>query len=73
MAMNPYPHELQFGDVYISPWIVVIVLAFVFSTLTAMILNKLKLSKLFLAHHYLFLAMMVLYMVFIDNYLIKVF
>jgi len=73
MAMNPYPHELQFGDIYITPWIVVIFLAFLCSTFSAILLNRLNLSRFFLAHRYLFLAMMVLYMALIDTYFIKVF
>ena len=71
--MNSYPHELQFGDVYISPWIVVIVLAFLASVVSAIVFNKTGVSKLFVMHRYLFLAMMLLYMVLIDTYFIKVF
>ena len=70
---NPYPHELQFGDIYITPWIPALVLAFVLSVATAVIANKTGLSRFFVWHHYLFLGIMMLYLVLIDNYFIKVF
>jgi hypothetical protein len=41
---NPFPHEMLWGDVYFSPILVVIVFAFIFAGLTALILNKLKLA-----------------------------
>ena len=70
---NPYPHELQFGDIYITPWLPALTLAFFLSVLTTLVMNKTGVSKLFLWHRYLFLAIMTLYLVFIDHYLIKVF
>lgn len=70
---NPYPHELQFGDIYITPWVPALALAFFFSVLTAIVMNKTGLSKWFIWHRYLFLAIMTLYMVVIDNFIIKVF
>ena len=70
---NPYPHELQFSDIYITPWIPALALAFVLSVTTAVIANKTGLSRFFIWHRYLFLAIMTLYLVLIDNYLIKVF
>lgn len=73
MEMNPYPHELQFGDIYITPWIPALLLAFILSTATAVIANKTGLSRFFIWHRYLFLGIMTLYLVLIDNYFIKVF
>ena len=74
MAMsNPYPHELQFEDIYITPWIPALVLAFVLSVVTAFIANKTGISRFFIWHRYLFLGIMTLYLVLIDNYFIKVF
>ena len=70
---NPYPHELQFGDVYITPWLPALVLAFVLSLLTAMLLNRLRFSEWLAAHAYLFLAMMLFYTALIDRFWIKVF
>ncbi len=73
MMRNPYPHELQFGDIYITPWIPALALAFILSIATAVIANKSGLSRFFIWHRYLFLAIMTLYLVLIDSYLIKVF
>jgi len=70
---NPYPHELQFMDIYITPWIPALVLAFIFSVVTAAVANKTGISRFFIWHRYLFLGIMTLYLVLIDNYLIKVF
>ena len=69
--MNSYPHELQIGDVYFSPWLAVLSLAFVLALITVLILNKLKISRLFYAHSYVFLAIMVLYMILIDRFWIR--
>ena len=65
------PHELSAGDVYFSPVLSVIVLAFFAALLTAMIANKLKFTRYIYAPAYLFLAMMTLYMVLIDKFWIK--
>ncbi len=70
---NQYPHELQFFDIYITPWIPALFLAFLFSVITTIIANKTGLSNFFIWHRYLFLAIMVIYLVIIDNFIIKVF
>ncbi|HIQ27411.1 MAG TPA: DUF1656 domain-containing protein [Sulfurovum sp.] len=68
---NNFPHELTAGDVYFSPMLLVIVLAFLLAGITAIVLNKLKLSRYIYAPAYVFAAIMVLYMVLIDAYWIK--
>ncbi len=68
---NPYPHELAAGDVYFSPMLLVIVLAFLATSITVLVLNKLKVSRYIAAPSYVFVAIMVLYMVLIDTYWIK--
>ncbi len=68
---NGYPHELSVGDVYFSPMLLVVVLAFLATGVTAIVLNKLKLSRYVYAPSYVFLAMMALYMVLIDTFWIK--
>jgi hypothetical protein len=68
---NPYPHELAWGDVYFSPMLLVIVLAFLGATITVLILNKTKLSSYFYAPPYVFVAMVILYMILIDTFWIK--
>ena len=68
---NPFPHELSIGDVYFSPLLPAILLAFFAAVITVMLLNRLKLSRFFYAPAYVFVAIMVLYMVLIDIYWIK--
>jgi len=68
---NPFPHELSVGDVYFSPVLLVIILAFIGASITVLILNKLKLSRLIAAPTYVFMAILVLYIVLIDAYWIK--
>lgn len=68
---NPFPHELSIGDVYYSPLLLVLGIAFFSSLLTVMILNKLKLTRYLYAPSYVFIAIMALYMVLIDAYWIK--
>jgi hypothetical protein len=68
---NSFPHELSIGDVYYSPLLLVLGIAFFSSLLTVMILNKLKLTRYLYAPSYVFIAIMALYMVLIDVYWIK--
>ena len=70
-STNPYPHELQLGDVYFSPWLPAILLAFLMTIATVMLLNRLRLSRFFYLPQYVFLAIMTLYMVLIDALWIK--
>lgn len=68
---NPFPHELALGDVYFSPMLLVIIVAFLAAGVTALVFNKLKVSRFVAAPSYVFVAMVVLYMVLIDAYWIK--
>jgi len=68
---NPYPHELSIGDVYFSPMLLVVVLAFLAAGITVLILNKIKLSRYIFSPPYVFVSIMVLYMVLIDAFWIK--
>jgi hypothetical protein len=68
---NPYPHELSLGDVYFSPMLLVVLLAFLAAGITVLLLNKLKLSRFIVAPSYVFIALTVLYMVLIDTFWIK--
>jgi len=71
MMANSFPHELSLGDVYFSPILPVIFLAFLGAVFTVLLLNKLKLSRFFYAPPYVFIAIMALYMVLIDAFWIK--
>lgn len=68
---NPYPHELSAGDVYFSPMLLVVFLAFLAAVVTVLLLNKLKISRFFVAPPYVFMAIMALYMILIDTFWIK--
>jgi len=68
---NGFPHELSLGDVYFSPVLLVIIIAFLATGVTVLVLNKLKLSRYVYAHSYIFVGIMVLYMVAIDMFWIK--
>jgi len=68
---NQYPHELSIGDVYYTPLILVVILAFFATVITVTILNKFKLARYFYAPAYVFIAIMTLYILLIDKFLIK--
>jgi hypothetical protein len=68
---NRYPHELSLGDVYFSPLLSVVVLAFLATIVTVLVLNRLKISRYFYAPSYVFIAIMILYMLLIDHFWIK--
>jgi len=65
------PHEISLGDVYVSPMLLVIILAVLASGLSVIIFNKLKFSRYVYAPSYVFIAIMLLYMILIDHYWIK--
>jgi len=69
---NPYPHELSIGDVYFSPMIAVLFLAFIAALLTVILLNKLKISRFLAAPPYVFMAILTLYVLLIDTLWIKI-
>jgi len=70
--MQNFPHELAFGDVYFSPLLLVIILAFIATSITTVLLNKFKISRYFIFPSLSFLAMMMLYIVMIDRFWIKI-
>ncbi len=70
--MELFANELAAGDVYFSPLLIVIVLAFIAAALSGVVLNKLRLSQFFIYPPLSFIAMMVIFVVIIDHYLIKI-
>lgn len=64
------PHELGFSDLYITPIIPALFLAFFAASITVIIFNKLKISHLFIAQPLAFLAIMTLYTLAIDAWVI---
>jgi len=71
MLTETYPHELSIGDVYFTPFLAIFLLSFFATLVTVIVLNKLKLARYFYAPQYAFLAIMVLYALLIDRYLIR--
>ena len=70
--LNNFPHEIIFNGVYLSPLLIVFIIALMATLFTTAILNKLKISQ-FIIHIPLgFLAIMTLYIVLIDTYFIKI-
>jgi len=66
-----FPHELAAGDVYFSPLLLVMVLAFVAASMTAVLFNKLRLSQYIIYPPLTFIAIMTIYVVMIDHFLIQ--
>jgi hypothetical protein len=71
MSSVLYPHELQFGDVYVTPILIVLFLAFFLTLFSVIFLNKTRLAKWFYMPQYVFLSMMILYSLFIDKFFIR--
>jgi len=68
---NSYPHELSLGDVYFSPLLSMVTLAFLATILTVVILNRLKISRYLYVPSYVFIAILTLYILLIDHFWIK--
>jgi hypothetical protein len=70
--MNEMPHELAWGDVYYSPLIPVFSVALIASWLTITVLNKMRLSRYIVFPNATFIALMVAYMLLLDQLWIKI-
>lgn len=70
--MQEFAHELAVGDVYFSPILLVLFLAFFATSVTVIVLNKLKVSKYIFYPQLSFLAILTLYIVLIDTLFIKI-
>lgn len=67
-----FPHELAAGDVYFSPLLLVIILAFIAASITGVLFNKLRLSQFIIYPPLSFFAILVIYVVVIDRLFIKI-
>ena len=65
------PHELAIGDVYYSPFLLVIVLSLIATWITVAILNKTRVSRLISFPSTTFIAIMLFYVVGIDHFFIQ--
>jgi hypothetical protein len=70
--MSSVPHELSWGDVYLSPWVPVFSLALIATWLTITLLNKARLSRYIMFPSATFIALMALYILLMNAFWIKV-
>lgn len=70
--MNELPHELALGDVYLSPLVPVFTVALLGAWLSAILLNKLRLSRYIMLPSTTFLTLMTLYMLLMNAFWIKI-
>ena len=69
--MSDLASEVYLGEVYFTPWLVVVILSYILSIITSVVLNRLRVSNLFFSPPLTFVAFMVIYAVLIDRYFIK--
>ena len=72
MIMNQIPHEFAVGGVFMPPLLIVSILGTIASVVTARLLNRYRLSKYFFYPPLVFLALTVIYTVFIGTFIIRV-
>ena len=70
--MNQTTHEFAIGEVFMSPLLIASLLGAVAAVVTARLLNRYRLSKYFFYPPLVFLALMVIYTVFIGTFIIRV-
>jgi len=69
--MNQIPHEFAIGGVFMPPLLIASLLGTIAAVLTARLLNSYRLSKYFFYPPLVFLALMVIYTVFIGTFIIR--
>ena len=70
--MNQIPHDIVVGGIYLPALLVAGLLGALAASVTALLLNRFRLSKYFFYPPLVFLALMVLYTVLIGTFIIKV-
>jgi len=70
--LSSAPHEIIINGVYFSPLLIVFVIAFLATTITTALLNKLKLAQYILHIPLGFVAILTLYIIFLDAFFIKI-
>ena len=68
--MNLIPTEIAIGDVYLPPYLIAAVLGALAAWLTAMALNRYRVSRFFAYPPLVFLSLAVIYTVVFGTYLI---
>lgn len=70
--MKPIPHEFALGGVYMPPLLVAAFLGLVAAFVTAHLLNRYRLSRYFFYPPLVFVALTVIYTIFIGTFIIGV-
>jgi len=70
--INNFPHEIAINGVYFSPLLLVVFIAFLFTIITTIIFNKLRITQYIIYPQFSFLAIMMLYIVLTDTFFIKI-
>jgi len=70
--VKPIPHEFAIGEVYMPPLLVASLLGLLAAVVTAHLLNRYGLSRFFIYPPLVFLALMVIYTVFVGTFIIGV-
>jgi hypothetical protein len=68
-AMNPIPHELAIGGVYLPPLLIAALLGAIAAVMTARLLNRYRLSRYFFYPPLVFPALMIIYTVAIGTFI----
>ena len=71
MIMNQIPHEFAIGGVFIPPLLIVSILGTIAAVVTVRLLNRYRLSKYFFYPPLVYLALTVIYTVFIGTFIIR--
>ena len=70
--MSSMPHEFAIGGVYMPPLLVAALLGTIAAVVTARLLNRYRLSRYFFYPPLVFVALAIIYTVFIGTFIIKV-
>jgi len=66
------PHEFAIGGVYMPPLLIAAMLGTIAAVVTALLLNRYRLSRYFFYPPLVFVALAIIYTVFIGTFIIKV-
>ena len=70
--MNTMPHELAVGGVYLPPLLAAVTLGTVAAILTAILLNRIRLSRYFFYPPLVFLALFTIYTVLLGTFVVRI-
>jgi len=70
--MKPIPHEFAIGEVYMPPLLVAAFMGLIAAMVTAHLLNRYRLTRYFFYPPLVFIALMVIYTVFIGTFIVGI-